>query len=524
MKAIKLGSIIFLVSLVSSLSFVAAYQYYFKTETYQVQSGLVLLGATITVPDDYPTIQEAINYANDGDTVFVRNGTYYENVVVNKTVSLIGESKDGVIIDGSGVGNTLEVIGTYGTIIRGFRIQNGWSYGIFSYLSGALSICDNIISDNLYGIRIEQSSDTEVTDNVVSSNSYGISNWYSSASNISNNLVVDNSGEGIIIAYSRYATLRNNTIAGSSENFGVWSYGKAPYGSTLDFFHDIDTTNTVDGRSIYYWVNRHNETIPEDAGYVGIVNSTNIVIENQNLSKNGQSILIALSENVTVTNVTVSNSLNGIRIVRSSFCRIENSIAIHNNHGIFDTLGHNNTIVRNELMYNEDFGIAIANSNSTTITDNTLEENKYGIVIDGNPPFGGGRFNNIYHNNFINNSWQVYPFIDMPSNNTWDNGCEGNYWSNYNGTDLDGDGIGDTYLPWGGVDYYPLMNPHWNPADIDHDLDVDIFDVVLAANAYGSTPSDPNWNPHCDIAEPYGVIDIFDVVMIAGSYGKEYNP
>lgn len=59
--------------------------------------------------------------------------------------------------------------------------------------------------------------------------------------------------------------------------------------------------------------------------------------------------------------------------------------------------------------------------------------------------------------------------------------------------------------------------------DIDHDMDVDIFDAVRCGIAYGSTPSSPNWNPNCDIAEPYGVIDIFDLVTIAGNYGEEYT-
>jgi len=68
------------------------------------------------------------------------------------------------------------------------------------------------------------------------------------------------------------------------------------------------------------------------------------------------------------------------------------------------------------------------------------------------------------------------------------------------------------------------MNLYWNPADVNHDLKVDIFDVVLACVAYSSTPSDSNWNCHCDVAEPYGVIDIFDVVLICASYGEEYSP
>jgi len=64
--------------------------------------------------------------------------------------------------------------------------------------------------------------------------------------------------------------------------------------------------------------------------------------------------------------------------------------------------------------------------------------------------------------------------------------------------------------------------PYWNPADVNDDLKVDIFDVLLCANAYQATPSDPHWNPRCDIANPYDLINIFDIVKIVGSYGEEY--
>ena len=67
------------------------------------------------------------------------------------------------------------------------------------------------------------------------------------------------------------------------------------------------------------------------------------------------------------------------------------------------------------------------------------------------------------------------------------------------------------------------IHPYWSPADINDDLKVDIYDIVLGANAYGSIPGDPNWNPDCDIAEPYDVIDISDVVMIVDHYGEEYG-
>lgn len=61
-----------------------------------------LIDVDILVPDDYSIIQEAIDAASDGDTIFVRNGTYYENVVVNKPVLLMGENREGTIVDGNG--------------------------------------------------------------------------------------------------------------------------------------------------------------------------------------------------------------------------------------------------------------------------------------------------------------------------------------------------------------------------------------------------------------------------------------
>lgn len=62
----------------------------------------------------------------------------------------------------------------------------------------------------------------------------------------------------------------------------------------------------------------------------------------------------------------------------------------------------------------------------------------------------------------------------------------------------------------------------WNPADINGDCVISIYDAILAAAAYDATPSDPHWNPLCDIAEPYNKIDIFDLVKLAGSYGAAW--
>src|SRR4030042_3966409 len=78
----------------------------------------------ITVPNNVPTIQEAINHADAGDTVFVRNGTYYEHVCVNKTVSIAGQDRNTTTIDGNQTGTVVTVTAD-NVNISGFTVQNG---------------------------------------------------------------------------------------------------------------------------------------------------------------------------------------------------------------------------------------------------------------------------------------------------------------------------------------------------------------------------------------------------------------
>ena len=102
---------------------------------------------TIIVPDDYPTIQEAINAAKEGDTIFVEAGTYYEHVVVSKTVSLVGENKSTTVVDGNWTGTTVTITAN-NVSVSGFTIQHGHLYGIHLVYSVASTIIDNVIIQN----------------------------------------------------------------------------------------------------------------------------------------------------------------------------------------------------------------------------------------------------------------------------------------------------------------------------------------------------------------------------------------
>jgi pectin methylesterase-like acyl-CoA thioesterase len=107
---------------------------------------------TIVVPDDFPTIQEAINAADAGDTIFVKRGTYVENPVVNKSVSLVGEDKDATIID---VTAGLKVESNNVTL-TGFTIYNGWR--AISLSGNQCSLSRNKITDATLPTNVPQRS------------------------------------------------------------------------------------------------------------------------------------------------------------------------------------------------------------------------------------------------------------------------------------------------------------------------------------------------------------------------------
>jgi hypothetical protein len=112
--------------------------------------------------------------------------------------------------------------------------------------------------------------------------------------------------------------------------------------------------------------------------------------------------------------------------------------------------------------------------------------------------------------------------FDQPyyGSNSWDCGYAGNFWSNYTGVDMDGDGIGDDshVIDLNNVDRRPLMNPYVM-GDVNYDGRIDMRDVGFVARRFGLVQTDPLWSAHSDLNED-GIIDMRDVGITARKFGQ----
>jgi len=243
-------------------------------------------------------------------------------------------------------------------------------------------------------------------------------------------------------------------------------------------------------------------------GYEWQVNATvNIKIVNSVI--NGDGVFFLASYNSTFANNTLNNGRgldctgdgnvvanNTMNSGRGIACRGNGNI-ISGNHlancnytfvpnnpspyGI-GVQGSNNTVVGNYIVGTNGTGINLSTSFNNTIVGNQIEDNKVGVLTEAILTQGSAHDNIIYYNNFINNTENVYNEViagGPAAVSIWDNGAVGNYWSDYNGADTDGNGIGDTpyVIDESNQDRYPLMTP------------VDVTNLNPPAPSQSPTPS-----------------------------------
>lgn len=399
----------------------------------------------------YRYIQDGVDNASDGDTVFVYSGVYHECIVVNKSITLQGGDKNITIIDlGSHHPDVAQVlvIDLNWAIIKGFKIQNG-----------------------KYGIHVKNSSDITITGNTMYNNIMGI-RLYGSSNNMIDHNTLDNYFDGIIIRDSSHNnTILANSIINNNED-GIWIQGRS--------LGNMIIGNTIANNNPY--------------GIVILSQSENTSILG-NIITNSQIGIRSSSSNNTISNNTIDDNDDGILLDNSSSNVITGNIISGNtNSGLKLNQSHNNSIYNNLIYDNEREGIWLFHSYYNMFHTNSVSNNRRGFelggyknkiwnnVIENNSEFGIHYWatcsNKIYKNNFINNKEdasfshifligysKIYDFFWINNNqlyqNYWDESrflpkiIVGNVRIFYDLENLD-----SFSLPWCEIDRHPAKEPY----------------------------------------------------------------
>jgi parallel beta-helix repeat protein len=336
-----------------------------------------------------------------------------------------------------------------------------------SGMSSNNRIVENSLQNNEEGIELESAtgSNNAISDNDVANNNVGITVSYFTNTNVFGNTLTGNK-YGFFVGGAEGSVLRNNTLNGNTYGFHIFDVqGVAALKGV-----DVDISNKVNGKPIYYWVSQHDKPIPIDAGYVVLIGCINITVTNLNLSGNAEGVYLGSTENSKIVNNTLSNNQFGVNLDASINNTISENIVANNENGIglgagSSTISTNNVIDSNEITGNGN-GVYIGAAASNSVTRNNITNSETGVYTE----LCG--INTIYHNNFINNAknWNDAglvplgpPFVSV---SIWDDGKEGNYWSDYlvkypNASEIDGSGIGNMAYKLGtnNTDRYPLISP-----------------------------------------------------------------
>jgi len=167
---------------------------------------------------DYSSIQDAIDASLDNYSIFVLNGTYYENIVIDKEIKLIGEDTNTTIINGKGEGDVIYISNDGKLNITGFTIVNSGNIGYPNYDAGIdirsshNVLTHNNFSNNFYGVFSNDVSYNNFSKNTFSMNSdCGMFlNSNSDLNIIYRNIIKNNFNYGLRVKGSRYNKFYGN--------------------------------------------------------------------------------------------------------------------------------------------------------------------------------------------------------------------------------------------------------------------------------------------------------------------------
>jgi len=207
---------------------------------------------------------------------------------------------------------------------------------------------------------------------------------------------------------------------------------------------------------------QRDDIIVDGAGYtlqgtgteigINLTGTSNVTIRNMKIEAFQFGVRLEQSSNNKIIGNNFRNGWCGVWVQNSSDNSIVENEMKNNTYGAW-IFASNNTLCGNTISNNSDSGVVMdLDSSNNTISENIITNNTRGVWIIM------ASDNKFYHNNLINNTVQVH--IPMSGcANFWDDGMEGNFWSNYTGLDSNNDGIGDNKheIDANNTDNFPLM-------------------------------------------------------------------
>jgi nitrous oxidase accessory protein len=361
---------------------------------------------TIIVPDDYPTVQGAIDNAESGDTVLVRSGVYNQSINVNKSISLIGQDAKTTVLTvptiyGADYGYILVPpppviaveIDADNVKISGFTIRKDNSLGVGIKSNGTSNQITDVFMDSIGGGIILQGSNQTVYQNYIANALGGGVQCSGSYNQIMDNQMIN---DGFSFSLSgQFNTVSENQVVDSSIYLGD---------SSLVY------NNSISGSYINLW-NSNSNIIYKNT------------MEKSILTVGGRAGGMGPASN----NLFAANTMEQASAVAWA---------------ILVAYGSNNVFYGNIIANNGGYGLAVGGID---------------VQVDDNL---------FYYNVFANNSKNFGTNWGVIGSNSFDNGTVGNYWDDYltkypTARMVDNSGVGNTpYSVYGTVsDNYPLMVP-----------------------------------------------------------------